>query len=78
MPDGSCKQLSLELVADQVNISKKSLDDYFLKLKNGQKNGFNFYEHKNDKIGILRAQNKKNKKAEGSSSNKPKPAKKAA
>ena len=29
--------------------------------RNGQKNGFNFNEHKNDKIGILRAYNKKNK-----------------
>ena len=56
--------LSLEDAATKVGISKKSLDDYFLQLKNGQKNGFNFNEHKNDKIGILRAYNKKNKKSE--------------
>ena len=56
--------LSLEDAALKVGISKKSLDDYFLQLKNGQKNGFNFNEHKNDKIGILRAYNKKNKKNE--------------
>ncbi len=56
--------LSLEEAAKRVGISKKSLDDYFLQLKNGQKNGFNFNEHKNDKIGILRAYNKKNKKSE--------------
>ncbi len=58
------KQLSLEDAALKVGISKKSLDDYFLQLKNGQRNGFNFNEHKNDKIGILRAYNKKNRKAE--------------
>ena len=63
--------LSLEEAAKKVGISKKSLDDYFLQLKNGQKNGFNFNEHKNDKIGILRAYNKKNKKQEGGSSQAP-------
>ena len=35
--------------------------------RNGKKNGFNFNEHKNDKIGILRAWNKKHKKDEGPS-----------
>ena len=30
VPDGSIKQLSLEDAAIDVNISKKSLDDYFL------------------------------------------------
>eukprot|EP00347_Sterkiella_histriomuscorum_P008517 403344799 len=63
-PDGTFKQQSLEDAASKVGISKKSLDDYFLQLKNGQRNGFNFNEHKNDKIGILRAYNKKNRKAD--------------
>ncbi|CDW90039.1 p21-activated protein kinase-interacting protein 1-like [Stylonychia lemnae] len=63
-PDQSFKQQSLEDAALKVGISKKSLDDYFLQLKNGQRNGFNFNEHKNDKIGILRAYNKKNRKAD--------------
>ena len=49
---------SLEEAAKKVGISKKSLDDYFLQLKNGKLNGFNFNEHKNDKIGILRSFNK--------------------
>ena len=66
-PLGQHKQVSLDEAAKHVKISKKSLDDYFLQLKNGQKNGFNFNEHKNDKIGILRAYNKKNKKADGAS-----------
>lgn len=47
------------MAAERVGISKKSLDDYFLQLKNGQKNGFNFNEHKQDKIGILRSFNKR-------------------
>ena len=37
--------------------------------RNGQKNGFNFNEHKNDKIGILRAYNKTNRKGEGLGAN---------
>lgn len=65
--DGGNQKLSLEDAAKKVGISKKSLDDYFLQLKNGKKNGFNFNEHKNDKIGILRAWNKKHKKEEGTS-----------
>jgi hypothetical protein len=48
-----------------VGISKKSLDDYFLQLKNGKLNGFNFNEHKNDKIGILRNWNKHHKEDKG-------------
>ena len=39
----------------------KSLDDYLLQIKNARKFGFNFNEHKEEKIGILRAFNKKNK-----------------
>ena len=51
----------MEEAAKKVGISKKSLDDYFLQLKNGKLNGFNFNEHKNDKIGILRNWNKHHK-----------------
>ena len=52
---------SLEEAAKKVGISKKSLDDYFLQLKNGKNTGFNFNEHKSDKIGILRNWNKHHK-----------------
>lgn len=52
---------SLEDAAQEVTISKKSLDDYLLQLRNGRKYGFNFNEHKDDKIGILRSFNKKHK-----------------
>ena len=37
-----------------VNISKKTLDDYLSQIKKGKKHGFNFNEHKNEKIGVLR------------------------
>ena len=50
--------ITLEEAAKNIGISKKSLDDYFLQLRNGHLNGFNFNEHKNDKIGILRSFNK--------------------
>ena len=55
---------SLEEAAKKVGISKKSLDDYFLQLKKGKANGFNFNEHKSDKIGILRNWNKHHKVAQ--------------
>jgi hypothetical protein len=37
-----------------VKISKKTLDDYLAQIKKGNKYKFNFNEHKNDKIGVLR------------------------
>lgn len=54
-------KLSLEEAADKIGISKKSLDDYLIQLRIGKMFGFNFTEHKNDKVGILRAFVKKNK-----------------
>ena len=50
--------ITLEKGATMVGISKKSLDDYFLQLRIAQANGFNFNEHKDDKIGIMRLFNK--------------------
>jgi hypothetical protein len=47
------------------NLSIYSDDGKFIFYRNGQRNGFNFNEHKNDKIGILRAYNKKNRKSDG-------------
>jgi len=37
-----------------VKISKKSLDDYLFQIRFGHKYGFNFNEHYNDKVGVLR------------------------
>ena len=51
--------MSLEDAATEVEIPKKSLDDYLLQLKMGRQFGFNFNEHKNDRIGVLRKYNTK-------------------
>jgi hypothetical protein len=56
---GELIKLSLEQAAARVMISKKSLDDYLLQIRFGRKFGFNFQEHKDDKVGILRAYVKK-------------------
>ena len=52
---------TLEQAANKVGISKKSLDDYLIQLRIGKFFNFNFTEHKNDKVGILRAFVKKHK-----------------
>ncbi|CAD8068185.1 unnamed protein product [Paramecium primaurelia] len=58
--DGESKRFTLEEAAHKVSISKKSLDDYLLQIRYGRKFGFNFNEHKNEKVGVLRAFVKKN------------------
>lgn len=60
--EGILKRYSLEEAATKVGISKKSLDDYLLQIRFGRKYGFNFNEHKNDKVGVLRDYVRKNKK----------------
>ena len=45
---------SLEDAAREVKISKKSLDDYLFQIRFGHRYGFNFNEHYNDKVGVLR------------------------
>ena len=52
---------TLEQAATKTGISKKSLDDYLIQLRIGKFLNFNFTEHKNDKVGILRAFVKKYK-----------------
>ena len=74
--DGNLVRYSLEDAASKVNVSKKSLDDYLLQLRFGKKYGFNFQEHKNDKVGVLRSfvKTRKNetKKTAGGTPNKAK------
>lgn len=53
--NGAFNRQTLEESAIRVGISKKSLDDYLLQIRYGRKFGFNFNEHKNDKVGVLRA-----------------------
>ena len=52
---------TLEQAATKAGISKKSLDDYLIQLRIGKFFNFNFTEHKNDKVGILRSFVKKHK-----------------
>ena len=56
-------KLNLEEAAYKIGISKKSLDDYLIQLRMGKLLGFNFNEHKNDKVGVLRTYIKKHKGA---------------
>ena len=58
---GEIVKYSLEEAAGHVGISKKSLDDYLLQLRFGRKFGFNFQDHREEKVGILRAYVKKQK-----------------
>ena len=51
---GNNIKLSLKEAAEKVGISKKSLDDYLIQLRIGKILGFNFYEHQNEKVGVLR------------------------
>lgn len=63
-------KLSLQEAAREVNISKKSLDDYLFQIRFGHNFQFNFNEHYNDKVGVLRdfvRQKKKNNKGDGKS-----------
>lgn len=54
-------QLTLDEAAEKVGIAKKSLDDYLIQLRIGKRNGFNFNEHRNEKVGVLRSFVKKQK-----------------
>ena len=57
------QKFSLEEAEKKVGISKTSLDDYPFQIRFGNKYGFNFNEHYDDKVGVLRdfvRQNKKN------------------
>ena len=60
--NGTSIKMSLDEAAKIVKISKKSLDDYLMILKQAKRFNFNFEKHANDKIGVIRAfvQKKKN------------------
>ena len=62
--NGKIVRYSLEDAAKKVEISKKSLDDYLLQVRYGKKYGFDFNQHKGDKIGVLRAFVKQKKQDE--------------
>lgn len=53
------QKFKLKDAADMVGISKKSLDDYVLQIRKGFLYGFNFNQHRHDKVGVLREFNRK-------------------
>ena len=53
--NGEHTRYSLDQAAKIIKISKKSLDDYLLQLRLGRKHGFDFNEHRNARVGELRA-----------------------
>ena len=55
MRDGVLQRQSLEVAAQKVGVSKKSLDDYLMMLRFGKKYNFDWQKHKQSKIGVLRA-----------------------
>jgi len=52
--DNQYIKYTLEDAADQVGISKKTLDDYLCLLRSARYMGFDFNKHKDQTIGILR------------------------
>ena len=54
-------KMSLKDAADNVGLSKKTLDEYFNQIKEGKHYGFDFNKYKKDKVNILRAFVKKKK-----------------
>ena len=64
---GNYYKFTLEGAAEKIGISKKSLDDYLIQLRAGRNLGFNFNEHQNDRIGVLRSFIKKAKYEKNSS-----------
>lgn len=56
--------MNLEKAAVILNVPRKSLEDYYLLLRNGFNLGFDFKENSRKKIGVLRnfvKESKKNK-----------------
>lgn len=48
------KGITLEEAAREVALPKKTLDDYFYQIKQGEHYNFDFDEHLHEKIGVLR------------------------
>lgn len=63
MTDENGKRMyTLESAAGKLGMQKKTLDDYYYKLKSAQTLGFDFEKNKHEKIGMLRKFVKENKK----------------
>ena len=51
--------MSLIDAAENVGLSKKTLDEYLNQIKEGKKYNFDFNKHKKDKVNVLRGYVKK-------------------
>ena len=60
----SKRKMSLQEAAQNVNMSKKTLDEYYNQIKEGKKFGFDFNRYKRDKVNVLRGFVKKKKEGE--------------
>ena len=49
------QNISFQDGATKLGMKKKTLDDYFLQIKQGKLYGFDFEHNSNNKIGVLRA-----------------------
>ena len=52
--ENSGNKLTLDDSAGVIGISRKTLEDYYLHLRNGKKLGFDFLKFKDSKMGVLR------------------------
>ena len=60
----SKRKMSLQEAAQNVNMSKNTLDEYYNQIKEGKKFGFDFNRYKRDKVNVLRGFVKKKKEEE--------------
>ena len=65
----SKRKMSLQEAAKNVNMSKKTLDEYYNQIKEGKKYGFDFNKYKRDKVNVLRGFVKKKKEDEKKGNN---------
>ena len=65
----SKRKMSLQEAAKNVNMSKKTLDEYYNQIKEGKKYGFDFNKYKRDKVKVLRGFVKKKKEDEKKGNN---------
>ena len=65
----SKRKMSLQEAAQNVNMSKKTLDEYYNQIKEGKKFGFDFNKYKRDKVKVLRGFVKKKKEDEKKGNN---------
>jgi hypothetical protein len=54
-PNNNKKKINLQEAARMLDVSKKSLDDYYCQLRLAEMHGFDFEKNLHEKMGVLRA-----------------------